>query len=304
MNERFPCTVEGCEYVGGTAKARALHVQAKHPMELKPIAAPPPYRALVGAKRAVIYLRVSTIDQSPENQIPAARAFCGMKGFELVTACGHVTDEDTGEIRLGGALYRDHGVSGKNLDRPALKRLIADAAEGRFDVVVFRRLNRLGRSLRDNIALWDYFQSLGVALVSVEEPYDTTTPSGRLIRNVMASVAEYQREEMLEQQREGILRAKAEGRRLGRCPNGCGIPRDLGGLGPCPEKRDHSAYVFDGPEAMQKRAKAAERKRRWRAARQAREEQQRNAGLIAHGTRPVLAGGGLSHGDTAPDGGV
>jgi DNA invertase Pin-like site-specific DNA recombinase len=286
--ERFPCTVTGCDYVGGTAKARALHVQNKHPLELKPLPAPPNYQPLPNARRAVIYLRVSTIDQHPENQLPAARAFCGMRGFELARECGK------------NGLYEDKGVSGKNLDRPALKDLIRDAGEGRFEVVVFRRLSRLGRSLRDNIALWDYFQSVGVALVSVEEPYDTTTPAGRLIRNVMASVAEYQREEMLEQQREGIERRRAEGKPIGRHPNGCGIPKELGGRGPCPYGVNHLPPPdFNDPEKQALRAYKARKQREYRERKKHRDQQR--AGIrAAPFNKAGPTQGGLSGGNAAP----
>lgn len=287
--ERFPCTVEGCDYVGGTSKARALHVRNRHPLELRPVPVPPAYQPLPNARRAVIYLRVSTIDQHPENQLPAARMFVGMRGFEIATNCGT------------NGVYEDHGVSGKNMDRPALKELIKDAGEGRFEVVIFRRLSRLGRSLRDNIALWDYFQSVGVALVSVEEPYDTTTAAGRLIRNVMASVAEYQREELLEQQREGIERRRAEGRFLGRHPNGCGIPIEHGGRGPCPDGISHAPPKnWNSAEANKLRAYKAERQRAYRERKKSREQQR--AGLRAS-TRPVGLEGGLSGGNAASVGG-
>lgn len=291
----FPCPVEGCDYSGGTEKARALHVQNKHPLELKPLPVPPAYQALPGARRAVVYLRVSTIDQNPEAQLPHTMTFLGLRGFELQRDVGHVTDDETGAVRIGGGLYRDRGFSGKNTDRPALKRLIADASTGAFDVVVFRRLSRLGRSLRDNIALWDYFQSLGVALVSVEEPYDTTTPSGRLIRNVMASVAEYQREEMLEQQAEGIALRRASGKIVGRHPTGCGIPREMGGLGPCPEGVTHKGSAGVTEYLLARRKKNAEKKRRQRSRDKERTAQKRNAG-----TNTVARSTPFPGGDTAP----
>lgn len=284
----FACKVQPCDYQGGTAQALALHVRAKHPMELKPLPVPPTYRPLVGARRAVIYLRVSTIDQHPENQLPSCMTMLGLKGFSLIRECGT------------NGIYEDHGVSGKDMDRPALKKLIADAPTGAFDVVVFTRLSRLGRSLRDNIALWDYFQSLGIALVSVEGNYDTTTAQGRLVRNVMASVAEYQREELLEQQREGIERRRAEGKYLGRHPSACGVPVELGGLGPCPDGVDHTAAAKRWAAASDARDAKRERERlrmiEYRRRRQ-REAQERNAsararrsveseGVLADGTDP------------------
>lgn len=249
------CPVETCTWGKGGARystnshqARAAHVAKRHPEEMKPLPNPPTYTPVLAPRRAAVYLRVSTIDQHPENQLPACRMFCGVRGYEVV---GHYVDK----------------ASGKNMQRPELQRLLSDSVQvpPPFDVVVFRRMSRLGRSLRDNIALFDHFQSLGIAMVSVEEPYDTTSASGRLIRNVLASVHEYERENLVEMTREGIERRRAEGKYLGRHPMGCGIPTELGGLGPCPDGIQHKGLNQDLLSLGAKRAKNRQRVREYRA---------------------------------------
>lgn len=243
----------GERYVGKTPKALASHVQKRHaeylrPLPLAPADAPwePESREV---PRAAIYLRVSTIDQHPENQLPNVRRFCDARGYKVV------------------AQYVDK-ASGKNTKRPELQQLLMDsvAYPRPFDVLVFRRLSRLGRNLRDNIGIFDHFTKLGIAVWSVEEPYDTTTPSGRLVRNVLGSVHEYQREAMLEELQEGIARRRAEGKYVGRHPMGCGIPVELGGRGPCPDGVQHKGFNGDLVALAARRQKDAARKRRYRQA--------------------------------------
>lgn len=244
----------GNRYVGSSSLALAGHVQKRHPEELRPLPLAPraPPTAMPAPKRAAIYLRVSTVDQHPENQLPNIRQHCALKGWEIVE------------------VYEDR-ASGKNMDRPALQRLLHDSVTGHpppFDVVVFRRLSRLGRSLKDNITLFDHFAQLGIAMVSTEESYDTSTVTGRFQRNILASVHEYFRENMIEEIKEGQARRRAEGKYMGRHPAGCGIPTELGGLGPCPDGKVHRGFdpTTVGQLAAQRRA-AAERQRRSRAKR-------------------------------------
>jgi DNA invertase Pin-like site-specific DNA recombinase len=242
----------GARYVGGTAFALANHVQKRHAEEMRPAAAPPAPAPLLPGKRAVIYLRVSTIDQHPENQLPNIRTFCALRGYTVIGG-----NDASGEP-LG--LYVDK-AGGKNMNRPELQRLLRYSVSGHpppFDVMVFRRLSRLGRSLRDNIALFDHFQSLGITIMSSEaDGVDTSTASGRFVRNVLASVHEYQRENMIEEVREGLERRKAEGKALGRHRTGCGVPTELGGLGPCPDGIAHKVNAAD-------LIALAERRARWR----------------------------------------
>jgi DNA invertase Pin-like site-specific DNA recombinase len=233
VERTFICFLR-CGWSGQTEKARADHTLKKHPEELKPIRPVVNRSPTVGTdpKTCAIYLRVSTIDQNPESQMKRIEQFCRIQGMEPVV------------------IYRDF-ATGKNTDRPGLQQMLKDTMKGEFSAVVFRRLSRFGRNLRQNIELFDFFEQHKIAVISVEEPYDTRTSAGRLIRNVMASVNEYLREEIIEQAKEGIELRRVQGLPLGRHPAGCGYTMA------CPWNVDHTS------------AAAAERRERRRRNRQA-----------------------------------
>ena len=93
-------------------------------------------------------------------------------------------------------IYEDAGFSGKNLKRPALQRLLVDATAGSCSTVVVWKLDRLSRNLRDTLhIIEDVLQPAGVSLVSVTESIDTSTPSGRMMLNLLASFAQLEREQ-------------------------------------------------------------------------------------------------------------
>jgi DNA invertase Pin-like site-specific DNA recombinase len=150
-------------------------------------------------QRAAVYLRVSTTDQTTENQAREVRAYVEARGWTAVE-------------------YRDEGVSGAKERRPALDRLLADARRRRFDVLVCWRLDRLGRNLRHLVTLLDELAILGVEFVSLGEAIDTGTPAGRLQLHVLAALAEFERARIAERVRAGLARVRASGKRLGRQP--------------------------------------------------------------------------------------
>ena len=147
--------------------------------------------------RVAIYVRVSTTDQEPENQLQELRRYLDARGW--------VAQE-----------FIDRGVSGAVDRRPALDELVRDARRRRFDVVVYWRLDRLGRSLKHLVTLLDELQALGVAFVSLQEGIDATTPAGKLQMHILAAIAEFERARIAERVRAGIARAKWQGRLLGR----------------------------------------------------------------------------------------
>ncbi len=147
--------------------------------------------------RAAIYVRVSTIDQNCDNQLIELRRFA--------TARGWSAEE-----------YIDHGISGSKDRRPGLDTLMRDARRRRFDVVVIWKLDRLGRSLRHLLFLVEELQALGIALVSLGESIDATTPAGRLQFHVLSAVAQFERDRCKERILLGLQRARAQGVRLGR----------------------------------------------------------------------------------------
>lgn len=135
------------------------------------------------------YIRVSTKDQNPARQ------------EELLKDCKKTFSEK---------------VSGKNTDRPELKKLLDYVREG--DTVVVESYSRFSRSTRDLLNLVEQLNNKGVAFVSLKEQTDTSTPQGKLVMTVFAGLAEFEREQMLQRQKEGIAIAKAEGKYKGRKP--------------------------------------------------------------------------------------
>ncbi len=157
-------------------------------------------RPSAGPGRAALYLRVSTKEQDAELQREELRRLAARRGWEII-----------GE-------YADI-ISGAATKRPGLDRLLADAHAGRFDVVAVWKLDRLGRSLIHMIQVVDGLLGKGVHVVSATEPHmDSITPQGRLLRNIMATIAEYERELIREHVVAGLARARAHGVQLGRRP--------------------------------------------------------------------------------------
>jgi site-specific DNA recombinase len=115
-------------------------------------------------------------------------------------------------------------------ERPEGKRLLEDAKEGKFQTVLIYRLDRLGRSLLVIVDAHDRLQEAGVALRSATEPINTSTPSGRLIFQMLASFAEYERETIRERTKAGLLRAIKKGKYTGRIPFGYRLTEDGKGL--------------------------------------------------------------------------
>lgn len=149
--------------------------------------------------RAGLYARVSTDEQSTENQLLELRRYASSRGWDAHE-------------------YVDQGQSGAKEARPALQRLLADARRRRLDVVVCWRLDRLGRNLRHLIVTLDDLTALGVAFVSLGEGIDATTPAGRLQLHLLGAIAEFERARIAERVRAGLERARRGGKRLGR-PN-------------------------------------------------------------------------------------
>jgi len=149
---------------------------------------------------AAIYARVSTTDQTCENQLIELRKYCTARGWTIASE------------------FVDTGVSGAKDRGPALDQLVADAKRRRFDVLVCWRLDRLGRNLKHLITLLDDLQALGVAFVSLGEGIDATPPAGKLQMHILAAIAEFERGRIVERVRAGLSRARAQGTRLGRRP--------------------------------------------------------------------------------------
>jgi DNA invertase Pin-like site-specific DNA recombinase len=150
--------------------------------------------------RAAIYLRVSTGEQTTDNQERELRATAERAGHEVV------------------AVYRDAGISGsKGRDqRPGFDAMHKDAARRRFDVVLAWSVDRLGRSLQDLCGFLSELHSLGIDLFLHQQGIDTTTPAGKAMFQMMGVFAEFERSMIRERVNAGIARAKAGGKHCGR----------------------------------------------------------------------------------------
>lgn len=137
------------------------------------------------------YVRVSTSDQNPDRQIDALQE----KGVEKI--------------------FLDC-CSGKDMNRPELKKLLEWVRGG--DIIHFESISRLSRNTKDFLELMDVLSGKGVAVVSLKEPIDTSTPSGKMICTIFAAMYEMERSYIKERQREGIEAARKRGKRLGRPP--------------------------------------------------------------------------------------
>jgi putative DNA-invertase from lambdoid prophage Rac len=135
--------------------------------------------------RAALYARVSTLDQTCENQLAELRVYGAARGWTVRE-------------------FVDTGVSGGKGSRPALDDLIRAARGRQIDTLVCWRLDRLGRNLRHLILLLDELTAVGVGFVSLNEGIDTTTPAGRLQLHVLGAIAEFERERVRERVRAGL----------------------------------------------------------------------------------------------------
>ena len=161
---------------------------------------PPAPPAKKYTRRAAIYLRVSTDNQTTDNQQRELEAVAQRAGWEIV------------------AVYRDDGISGsKGRDRrPGLDAMLKDAVRRKFDVVAAWSVDRLGRSLQDLVAMLSEIHGAGLDLYLHQQAIDTTTPAGKAMFQMMGVFAEFERAMIRDRVKAGMARAKAQGKRLGK----------------------------------------------------------------------------------------
>ena len=144
-------------------------------------------------------LGFSTVDkeQNPETQLLKLRSFCVARGYFI-----------SGE-------YIDR-ASGANPFRPQLQKLMVDARQRLFDAILIVRLDRIMRSTKNLLNMIEELQLWGVQLICTDQPIETNTAIGRLIITLLGAMAEFEHELIVERVRDGMARAKAQGRHLGR----------------------------------------------------------------------------------------
>jgi DNA invertase Pin-like site-specific DNA recombinase len=144
-------------------------------------------------------------------------------------ACAAYVKSQAGEgWKMLPTLYDDGGYSGGTMERPALRRLLADIEAGRIDVIVVYKIDRLTRSLADFARMVEIFERHGVSFVSVTQAFNTTTSMGRLTLNVLLSFAQFEREVTGERIRDKIAASKARGMWMGG-PLPLGYDKPAGG---------------------------------------------------------------------------
>lgn len=150
--------------------------------------------------RVALYARVSTVNgnQDPEMQLAELREYAGRRGLTIFEE------------------YVDHGVSGSKESRPALNRMMIDARRRKFDAVLVWKIDRLGRSLKHLVVTLADLNEVGVAFISLRDNLDLSTPSGRLMFQIIGAMAEFERALIQERVRAGLRNAKAKGKRIGR----------------------------------------------------------------------------------------
>ena len=149
--------------------------------------------------RVALYARVSThVGQNPEMQLAELRQYCQRRGWAIA-----------GE-------YVDIGISGAKERRPELDRLLVQCRKRQVDAVIVYRYDRFARSLRQLVNALCEFDALGIQFVSLYEGVDTSTPNGRLVFGIFATIAEFERDLIRERVRSGIAAARARGKILGR----------------------------------------------------------------------------------------
>lgn len=151
--------------------------------------------------KVALYARVSTADkeQMPENQLRVLRQFAEAHGHEIYSE------------------YVDHR-SGKDANRPDFQRMMTDARYRKFDLIMVTKLDRIMRSTKNLLNVLEDLDRWGVAFQCTQQPIETNSAVGRLMITIIGAMAEFERELISERVKDGMERARAEGKHLGHPP--------------------------------------------------------------------------------------
>lgn len=150
--------------------------------------------------KVATYSRVSTSNhgQNPDVQVHELRRYCEARGWTI--------DHE----------IVDHGFSGGTDSRPGLKQLLTLVRERKIDVVVVVKMDRLFRSLKHLVSTLEEWQALNVQFVATKDNIDYTTPAGRLLAQILGSLAEFEKSLLVERTMMGLEHARRSGKTLGR----------------------------------------------------------------------------------------
>ena len=149
-------------------------------------------------KKVCIYARVSSSDQNVDTQLLPLREYCQRMGYEITSE------------------YSDSGFSGKDNNRPEFERLLADMRAGKVGCILCYKIDRVGRSLRHLLNLFEEFKNRGVEFISLTQNISTVTAEGKMFWQLLGVFAEYERELIVSRTKSGLARARKEGKTLGR----------------------------------------------------------------------------------------
>jgi site-specific DNA recombinase len=171
---------------------------------------PPEKSKVVRKLRCAVYTRKSSEEglEQEFNSLHAQREACE----------AYIASQRSEGWVLVRDQYDDGGISGGTLERPGLKRLLADIEDGLVDVVVVYKIDRLSRSLMDFAKLVEVFDRNGVTFVSVTQSFNTTTSMGRLTLNILLSFAQFEREVTAERIRDKVAASRKKGMWMGGVP--------------------------------------------------------------------------------------
>lgn len=151
-------------------------------------------------KNCVIYTRVST-------DMQAEKEFSSCESQEQKIR-SFVDSQNNWQVVK---VYSDAGYTGANMNRPALQQMISDLKKEKIDLVLAYKIDRLSRSPKDFYQLIESFEQLKIDFISITERFDTSTPAGRLLRNIMLTFAQFERELVSERVRDKMLERAKKG---------------------------------------------------------------------------------------------
>lgn len=185
-----------------------------------------------GQPKAALYIRVSSREQfldgySLDAQERVLREYCGLHLYTVYD------------------LYKDEGISAKDIKhRPGVMQLLADAKERKFEIILVWKLTRFSRSLANLVAVCEELDTCGVSLVSCSEAFDCTTPAGRMIRNMLGTVAQFEREVISENVILGMAERAQQGKPTCTCILGYDYDKETGSLTINPEEAEQVRYIY------------------------------------------------------------
>lgn len=181
--------------------------------------------------RYAAYFRIST-DETRQKFSMEAQQDSAVKHLESIKDGGILVGE-----------YSDE-ASGKNMERPNLQRMLADAKEGKFDCILVYKVDRLSRCLRDICQIMKDLEKCGVAFRSITEPFDTSTPIGKAFIQILGVFAELERENICERTRVGMEKKVSKGEWVGHAPFGYDYSTDEKRLIPNEAKSEIIKQIF------------------------------------------------------------